>query len=119
MPLDLEIDFPADSFAIPFSDHSYVKLFLPPDTMTASKVFLYDYGITGLNSFLDASFGCPTRLQRTINSKEDCYFYIGALLYQARGPVRAELVSKEGELFYRINLLGSSLISCGRIVSEK
>lgn len=76
-------------------------------------------GITGLNSFLDASFGCPTRLQRTINSKEDCYFYIGALLYQARGPVRAELVSKEGELFYRINLLGSSLISCGRIVSEK
>ncbi|MGH9927163.1 MAG: hypothetical protein ACRD5B_17500, partial [Nitrososphaeraceae archaeon] len=33
-PLELTINFPADSFAILPSPGSYLKLFLPPDTMT-------------------------------------------------------------------------------------
>lgn len=118
-PLELTINFPADSFATLASSDSYLKVFLPRDTMTVDKVLLYDYGITDLKSFLDTGFSKSTTLQRTINSKEECLFYIGALLHQASGPVRAELVAKEQDLFYKINLLGSNLIPCGHIVSKR
>jgi hypothetical protein len=75
-PLELTISFPADSFEVTRSPHSYIKFFIPPDTMTMDKESLYDYGLTGLKSFLDTSFNKPTILQRTINPKEDCLFYI-------------------------------------------
>jgi len=50
-PLELTINFPADSFAILPSPDSYFKLFLPPDTMKLDKKSKYDYGVTGLKSF--------------------------------------------------------------------
>ena len=115
-PLELTIHFPADSFVITPSLDSYVKVFLPPDTMTLDKEILYDYGATGLESFLDTGLHQPTMLQRTIKPGEACLFYVGALLYQATGVPRAGLVLKEQELFYRINLLDSALIPCGQIV---
>lgn len=46
-PIELAINFPADSFAIYPSPNSYLKLFLPPDTMTLAKESLYNYGATG------------------------------------------------------------------------
>jgi hypothetical protein len=116
VPLDLTVNFPADSFAISSLSGSYLKVFLPSDTMTLDKVQLYDYGLTGLESFLDANFNKPTMLQRTINSKEEWIFYIGILIHQASGTIRTELVAKERSLFYRINLLESTLIPCGQIV---
>jgi len=106
-PLELTINFPADSFAILPSPDSYFKLFLPPDTMT-------------LKSFLDTGINKPTMLQRTINPKEACLFYIGALFYQGEGVARAGLVLKEQDLFYSIRgiapQLDSALIPCGQIV---
>jgi hypothetical protein len=103
-PLELTINFPADSFAMLPSPDSYLKVFLPPDTMT-------------LKSFLDTGINKPTMLQRTINPKEACLFYIGVLfLGQREGVTRAGLVLKERDLFYRINLLDPALIPCGRIV---
>lgn len=115
-PLELTLKFPADSFAIsPLSD-SYLKVFLPSDTMTLGKVQLYNYGLTGLESFLDANFNKPTMLQRTINSKEEWIFYVGILIHQVRGTIRTELFAKERSLFYRINLLDSTSIPCGQIV---
>lgn len=115
-PLKLIIKFSTDSFPVLPSPDSYLKVFLPPDTMTLDKVPLYDYGLTGLISFLDTDFNKPTMLQRTINPNEECLFYIGMLLYQASGTVRTGLVLKEQSLFYRINLLDSALIPCGQIV---
>jgi hypothetical protein len=115
-PLELSISFPAAILPLP---DSYFKLFLPPDTMTLDKVSLYDYGATGLKSFLDTGINYPTMLQRTINPKEDCVFYIGALFDHANGVARAELVLKEQDLFYRINLLDATIIPCGRIAFKK
>jgi hypothetical protein len=118
-PLELTINFPADSFAIFPSPDSYLKLFLPPDTMTLDKQSLYNYGITGLKSFLDTGFNKPTMLQRTIDPNEECLFYVAALTYQAGGRPRAGFFLKEHDLFYRFSLgamIGGSLIPCGQMV---
>lgn len=124
-PLELTINFPADSFATGEGGDVYLKLFLPPDTMTLDKEPLYGYGVTSLESFLD--FNKPTMLQRTINPKEECLFYIGAVFYQARGTAwkeqsrggnRAELVLKDQDLFYRMFPQIDSL-PCGHITFKK
>ena len=121
-PFELTLHFPADSFPIPLSSDSYLKLFLPPDTMTLDKEGLYGYGATGLISFLDTGLHKPTRLQKILHPKEECLFYIAALSYQSGGTIRAELVLKEGDLFYRIGILphfDSALFPCGRLVFKK
>jgi len=118
-PLELTMNFPADSFKIPSSPQGYVKLFLPPATMTIDKEPLYDYGLTGLKSFLDASFNKPTMLQRTINPKEACLLYVLLISVASnKGAARAGLVLKDKVLFYRANML-DSLIPCGHIVFKK
>jgi hypothetical protein len=122
-PLELTINFPADSFKIPPSPDSYLKLFVPPDDpMTRNKGSLYDYGSKFLKSFLDTGINKPTSLQRTINPKETYFFYIGALSYKSGGMVRAGLVLKDQELFYRIGIIphfDSALFPCGHIVFKK
>ena len=120
-PLNLTINFPADSFAIFPSSSSYVKLFLLPETMPLDKESSYDYGVTGLKSFLDTGFNKPTMLQRTINPKEECLFYMAVLTYEAWGVVRTGVVLKDNVLFYRISIvpaLDSALIPCGQMVFE-
>jgi len=118
IPFELTVNFPADSFAIT-SPYNYVKLFLPPNTMIFEKQSLFDYGLD-LKSFLDISFNKPTMFQRTINPKEECVFYIAALSRMPYdGSVRAGLILKEQNLFYRINILDPALISCGKIVFKK
>jgi len=67
-PLELTINFPADSFATGEGGNYYLKLFLPPDTMTLDKESLYNYGITGLESFLD--FNKPTMFKRPIQYRK-------------------------------------------------
>ena len=110
IPLELIINFPAD-FPSPYS---YLKLFPPPDTMTIDKKSLYNYGVTGLTGF-----DKPTKLQRTINSNEECFFYIAAVSFQAGGTVRAGLILKGHDLFYNVRgiapELDSALIPCGQI----
>ena len=115
-PFELTISFPADSFAIPTWPDSYLKLFLPPDTMTLDKESLYNFGATGLKSFLDTGLNKPTMLQRVINPKEECLFYIGAL---PGAGSRAALVLKAQGLFYRINIIPDLLIPCGQIVFKR
>lgn len=115
-PLELTINFPADSFATTPWPESYLKVFIPLDTMILGKETLYAYGATGLKSFLDAGLNKPTLLKRTINPKEACLFYISALFYQALAPPRAELFLKGQELFYKI---GDKEIPCGRIILKR
>src|SRR5687767_13644709 len=53
-PLQLSITIPADPFTIFPSPDEHIRIFLPPDTMTVDKIPLGNYGLTNLQSFLDA-----------------------------------------------------------------
>ncbi|WP_147322741.1 hypothetical protein [Emticicia sp. C21] len=118
-PIELTMNFPADSFAISGQPKDYVKFFLPPGTMTPEKESVYDYGLTTLKSFLDKHFHEPSQLKTTIKPKEEYRFYIAVVSKEGyNGAVRAELVLKEQNLFYKINML-DSLLPCGSIVFKK
>jgi hypothetical protein len=82
-PLELMINFSADSIPIPHSPDTFVKLFLPSDTMSHDKQSLYDYGVTELESF-----DKPTRFQKTISPNEECLFYVVAIFYQTRATAQ-------------------------------
>lgn len=120
-PLELSINFSADSIAIPGSPDTFVTLFLPTDTMTLDKISLFSYGIKALESF-----DKPTRFQKTINPNEECLFNVVAVFYQTkateqnqkRGGNRAELVLEGQDLFYRMPPQINSLL-CGQIISKK
>ena len=115
-PLKLSIKFPADSFSIFASPSSYIKLLIPPDTMTLEKISLGDYGLTNLKFLLDNGFNKPSIFERTLNPNEECLFYIPIFIHQAQGTARAALVLKGQDLFYRISINPkSALIPCGRI----
>ena len=116
-PLELTIKFSADSIPIPHSPDTFVKLFLPSDTMTHDKQSLFDYGVKHLKSF-----DKPTLFKRTIRPNEECLFYVEAIFYQTRatalnqqrGGNRAELVLKGQDLFYRMPPQVDSL-PCGGV----
>lgn len=117
-PLELNINFPADSFAIFTPPDSYLKLFLPTDTITYDKLSLYNYGLTGIKSFLDTNFNKASYFQKTINPNEEHIFYVATLSYQASGTPRAALILKEQDLYYRMSIApnGSGTIPFGKIV---
>ncbi len=119
-PLGLTVNFSADSIAIPNSPETYVKLFLPLDTMTLDKRSLFSYGLTELESLEQ-----PTKFTREIHPNEDCLFYVVAIFYQTnagawnqeRGGNRAELILTGQGLFYRM-LPQIDLLPCGHIVFD-
>ena len=116
-PIELTVNFSADSIAIPNSPDTFVKLFLPSDAMTFDKQPLFSYGLTELESF-DQS----TWFQRKLDAEEDCLFYVVAIFYQTRseswrqerGGNRGEFVLEGQDLFYRMLPQVDSL-PCGHI----
>lgn len=123
-PLQLSITFPADPFTIFPSPDSHMRIVLPPDTMTVDKIPLYNYGLTNLQSSLDAGFDKPSTLQKIINSKEEYFFYIPVLIYgsPATSGARVALVFKGEDLFLKITMtpgIDSGLIPCGQLVFKK
>lgn len=119
-PLELKIDFPVDSFEVPWLPGKYYKVLVTPDTMTIDKEALYDYGLTGLKSFLDNSIHKPSSLKRIINPKESSGFYVVILSRineGAQGALRTGLSLKGQDLFYRVSLVkGPPPLS---LISEK
>jgi hypothetical protein len=117
-PLELKINFPADSFKIPPTPDSYLKLFMVPES-----IYYSDYGSRTLNSFLDNELNKPTTLQKSINPKEEYLFYIGiATTGSWGGMVRTGLITKGQELFYKVSIIphfDSLLFPCGLIVFKK
>jgi hypothetical protein len=116
-PVELHINFPADSFAIFTPPDSYLKLLLPTDTLTVDKLSSFNYGLTGLQYYLDANINKATTLQKTINPNQEHMFYIVALSYNAGGTVRSGLFLKEEELYYTMSIAphGSGIIPSGKI----
>ena len=115
--IEFEVNFPADSFPLSPPSDSYLKLFIPTDTMTVDKLRLYNYGLTGMKSFLDTNFNNATILQITIKPNEEHIFYTVTISYQAGGPARSAIILKENELFYRISMGPHApvKIPCGKI----
>jgi len=115
--LELMVNFPSESFPLSSPSDSYLKLFLPADTMTVDKLPLYNYGLTRMKSFVDTNWDHATILQKTIETNEEHIFYTVALSYQAGGPARSSIVLKGKQLFYRITM-GPHIpleIPCGKI----
>lgn len=119
-PLIVEVNFSADSIAIPNSPNTFMKLFLPPDSMTLEKQNLFNYGVRALDSF-DQS----TSMQRTLAPDEDFLFNVVAIFFQTkdaewgeRGGNRAELVVKGQDLFYRMPPQ-IDYLHCGRVIFKK
>jgi len=111
-PLELTIDFPLDSFEIPSSPGTYMKLLLPSDTMTIDKDPLFDYGLN-LKSFLDNNRHKSSSLKRTINPESSTAFYVVTLSNRGVGGIlRTGLSLREQNLFYSIN---DKEIPCGKI----
>jgi len=118
-PLELTVHFPA---TLP-SPYAPIKLFLPRYALTDDKLSLYNYGITGLKSYLDRDFN-STSLKRTIPPKEEYRFYVVLLspLDHEGGTLRTGFVLKEQNLLYNIKILPKfepALFSCGKIVLIK
>lgn len=114
-PIDLLMDFPAESFAIYNVPDAYFKLFLPTDTMSIDKLSMYSWGVSGLNSLVDSDI-LKSTLYRTINPNEEYMFFTGMLV--PNGTVRAGIVSQEQDLFYRVSIdpFGSTKIPIGQII---
>lgn len=121
-PLEVKIDFPVDSYKFQSLPGKYFKILIPSDTMTIGKESLYDYGMTGLKSFLDNSIHKPSSLKRTINPNESSGFFVVILVDKGvGGPFRTGLSMKGQNLFYEVSryagkqLIDDKEINCGSI----
>jgi hypothetical protein len=90
--------------------------------MTLDKIPLFNYGLTGLDSFLDKNIHKPSSLKRTINPKESIGFYVVKLGLVSEGPrgagdiLRTGLSLKGQDLFYRVSVYNGTAPSS---ISEK
>lgn len=115
-PFELAIDFPVDSFELPSSAGSYLRVFLPADTMTHEKEDLFNYGLP-VSESLDKALKKAPSLKRTIYPNDSGTFYVVVLSHQGvNGTLRTGLSLKGQDLFYRIN---DKEIYCGKTNTEK
>jgi hypothetical protein len=131
-PLELKMEIPVDSYEVPSLPDKYYKILIPTDTMTLEKIPLFNYGLTGLEYFLDNSILKLSSLKRTINQKESSGFYVVMLSLTADlttegrpgSTLRTGLILKGQNLFYRISryastaghpLISEKEINCGSI----
>ncbi len=121
IPLELNINVPADSFAIFTRPDSYLKLFLPKEEFSFDKLPKFNYGLTEIKSYLDANFDNANMLQKTINPNEEHIFYLIALSHQASGTPRAGFLLKELDLYYKMSVAphGSGIVPIGTIALKK
>jgi hypothetical protein len=127
--VEVNINFPMDSFEVPSLPGKYYEILIPSDTMTIKKSPLYLYGLTNFESFLNNNIHKESNLKRTIESEESTGFYIVMLCLSegAHGTMRTELNLKEGNLFYRVKVDGTNTnnkssdkqIRCGSIKLKK
>lgn len=129
-PIQLSIDFKADSLVNPMMSDLYSRLFLPPDTMTLDKTQVYGYDITDLRYVLDNPVNELTSVQRTIAPDQEYMFRVGMFsdrtsnVQSARDhnyTLRTGLLLKNEDLVYVIRAnrksdTDSTLVPFGKIV---
>ena len=123
--LELNINFPLNSYDVPSLPGKYYEILISSDTMTIEKSPLYLYGLTNFETFLNNNIHKESNLKRTINSKESTGFYVVMLCLSegAHGTMRTELNLEEENLFYKVKVDGSNTnnkssdkqIRCGNI----
>jgi hypothetical protein len=110
-PLEMNINFPVELYEAPGLPGNHYKLLVPPDTMTVDKEPLYNYGMTGLTSFLDNNIDKPSSIKRTINPKETTGFYVVLLSLTTElkpgSTMRTGLGVKGQNLVYKISRYAS------------
>jgi len=125
-PLELNIHFPVTPYEMSNLPGKYFKVLSPPDTMTADKISLNAYGLTGIDTFLDKNLQQTSSWSRTIHPKEASGFYIILLIMseEATGMTRTALRIKGRQLYYTISrysmtqpitLIEEKEILCGSI----
>ena len=113
--IELNIDFPIDSYEIPALPAKYYKTLIPSDTMTIEKRPLFNYGLTNLDPFFDKNINKTSSLKRTIKPNESTGFYVVILRLFGEdqyGVLRTEFSLKGQNLFYKIR---DKEIKCGSI----
>jgi len=101
--LDVAIEFPADSFELPAASGNYIRLLIPPDTLTPAKEPLADYGLA-VQPFLDQHVRTPTALRRTIRPTDSSAFYVVTLATRGvGGTLRTGFSLEHPNLVYRVN----------------
>ncbi|MFS4418745.1 hypothetical protein [Maribacter sp. 2307ULW6-5] len=116
-PLALHINVPKDLFAIFTVPDAYARLLLPSQKVTLDKLSTFNYGLTDLQAYLDANLGKTSLLRTTIEPNQEHLFHMAALTYKVGGTVRAGLVLKEQDLYYKLGVVpyGSGTIPIGKI----
>ena len=119
-PVELRLRFPSDSLTIYETEGAYLKLLLPPDTMKASQVSDYSYGIKGLRKFLEANFYKEGMIQRRIEPGQDTFIYVAAMGHLAggRGSLRTAMEINGTKLYYKAIAIPGEFdaFSCGEII---
>lgn len=120
-PLVVDLQIPADSFAIFTPPGSYLKLFLPKEKPSLDKLSEFNYGLNEIKAYLDVHFNSPSLLQKTIAPDEEHMFYVMTLSYKASGTPRAGLIWKEQGLYYEMRIApqGSGIIPVGTMRLKK
>jgi len=118
--LELKMNVPVDSYEVPSLPGKYYKVLIPTDTMTLEKIPLFNYGLTGLESFLDNNIHKSSSLKRTINPKESSGFYVLMLCLTegVGGFLRTGLSLKGQNLFYRISRYTQTSLTLS-LINEK
>jgi hypothetical protein len=113
-PLDLKIKFPTIIFIK--SEESYAKVVFTKSNMTIDKIQEFDYGLTGITTFLNNESNQLKDLNNRISPFNNYLFYSAIFIHKTKWPVRAEYTLKDKKLFFRITA-GSDvvMVSCGSL----
>ncbi|RMB56314.1 hypothetical protein EAX61_14595 [Dokdonia sinensis] len=113
--MELEIDFPADSFTLPSSPGTNFNVSIPNDEMKLEKESLPNYGLD-ITAFLEEKINKKSNLRATIVPFSSHLFYTVVISDRGvNGPLRAGYELKDGKIIYKINDFD---LQCGRIISK-
>ncbi|MEL6390812.1 MAG: hypothetical protein AAFQ02_11690 [Bacteroidota bacterium] len=116
--IKLEISFPPIPSHLFHNPSSFARLLLPSAPVDLNRVDDYNYGITGMRSFLNEHWDTESGLEISLAPGEEHTFFVTALSYKAGGRVRSKLLLEDpGILNYWIEISphGGGTINCGRI----
>lgn len=120
VPAELTVNFSANPIKLAPDSNSYVQVFMfPPSMVPEQALAAYNYGVEGIETFLDTGLNKPSAQKITVKPGLDHYLYIGILMYPQDGRANARLFTKGEDLFFEVWIddpTDSAIIPCGQIV---